>query len=42
MVALNQLLIVAGPSGVGKTTFLRSFRNGELPFEIAACRPAGR
>jgi hypothetical protein len=33
---IGHLLVVAGPSGAGKTTFIRLLANGELPKELQA------
>jgi len=36
---IGHLLVVAGPSGAGKTTFIRLLANGELPKELEALFP---
>ena len=38
---VGQLLVVAGPSGAGKATFMRALAGGELPAAIACRLPAG-
>jgi len=41
MAALRQLLIIAGPAGAGKSTFMRELSQGRLSPEIAKELPAG-
>src|SRR5262245_29282278 len=38
---LKHLLIVAGPAGAGKSTFLRQLRSGALPAKIMTKLPPG-
>jgi hypothetical protein len=41
VVRIEHALVVAGPSGAGKTTFLRQLAEGALPAELEALLPAG-